>query len=111
MGRYVFDMSFELKNIYCDAESMPEGWNPQWNNVDYHYGVPAAVHWGWKPPLYGDLDGDGIVTVTETIEILDMVKGINALTTEQQTASDFNKDNILDIRDFNYIYYKSNNPS
>ena len=41
MGERVFDNSDNLKNIYCEAKSQPEGWTPNRNE-----GVNAEITWG-----------------------------------------------------------------
>ena len=43
IGDYAFEYCESLTDIYCEAETQPEGWSNYWL-----YGCDATVHWGYE---------------------------------------------------------------
>ena len=99
MGQYVFGGCTGLTDIFCEAERQPIMWFDSW-----HDNCPATVHWNFHI-IIGDIDGDGIIEDGDVSAVLGSIKCLGApMTAAQILAADFNKDGVLDIRDFNYIY-------
>lgn len=67
MGGYVFFGCKSLKNIYCSAESQPEGWSEDWEHDVY-----LPVHWGVDelPSGYGDVNEDGKINSADVTRLL-----------------------------------------
>ena len=82
IGERAFDYCFELKDIYCEAESKPDGWAEGWNgsNVVVHWGAIITTASGtcggegdgtnltWK------LDSNGTLTITGTGKMCDYIE-------------------------------------
>lgn len=49
IGRFAFSHCTKLKNIYCEAEKKPNGWDSRWND-----GCKAKVIWGHTSDMYVD---------------------------------------------------------
>lgn len=73
LGGYAFYECAALTDIYCEAPSQPDGWDATWN-----YKCGATVHWDDIGPvtpdepegLFGDLNGDGIVSIQDVTVLL-----------------------------------------
>ncbi len=61
--------------IYCEAESQPDGWDVDWNLIDYNNNERAPVVWGLTPASAFEWTSDGeSVTITKYVgEYTDVV--------------------------------------
>ncbi len=70
IGSWAFYGCTYLTDIYCEAESQPEGWGSEyyddygWNDGGWNYGCDATIHWGvdidnLPNTQIGDIDGNG----------------------------------------------------
>lgn len=102
VGYAVFDgWGSELTDIYCEAETQPEGWSSNW-----HEGSSATVHWGYKPEpeiVYGDANGDGAVSGLDVTRLMQYFASFDYETgssgVEIFEGADCNGDGVIDGRD------------
>ncbi len=102
MANNIFMSSYNLQNIYCEAESQPEGWRSNWIGRDCF----ATVHWGVEPEpeiTYGDVNGDGVVNGLDVTRLLNYLANYDytngTSTVEVSEGADCNGDGIIDGRD------------
>ena len=50
IGKAAFHYCLNLKKIYCEAPSKPEGWHEDWNMYNKHMGGKHEVIWGASRP-------------------------------------------------------------
>ncbi len=94
----VFSVSDDC-TIYCEAPSMPEGWDEDWGGDD------ATVVWGAKmpepkPSIKGDIGGDGAVDTNDYLLLKRTMLGTFTPTDEQRAAADLNGDGSVDTIDY-----------
>jgi len=53
--------------------------------------------------LLGDVNGDGVVSITDVLKVCQAINGAVTLTVDQQTAADVSKDGVVSIKDALYI--------
>jgi len=100
IGYWAFSYCESLTDIYCEAESKPDGWGDYWN-----YNCAATVHWGSKmpdetKPTLGNIDGDEDVDASDYILIKRAVLKTYNLTEEQRIVADIDKDGDVDATDY-----------
>ncbi len=100
IGDWAFEYCDSLTDIYCEAESQPEGWNEDWN-----YNCSATVHWGCEmtntsKPTLGDIDGDDDVDASDYILIKRAVLNTYALSEQQKLVADVDADSDVDATDY-----------
>ncbi len=49
--------------------------------------------------VFGDLDGDGVVSVSDAIIVLRSIVGLTNLTKKQEAAADVNQDGVINVAD------------
>ncbi len=85
-----------LTDVYCEAESQPEGWSEDWN-AD----CDATVHWAYEPKLsLGDIDGDEEITTADYVLTKRAFMDTYSLTDAQKIAADIDKDNEITTADY-----------
>ncbi len=98
MGTYVFTGCTKLKDIYCKADSKPEGWSDYWKLE-----CMSTVHWGYKeePELeLGDVDFDGKITTADYIFVKRAFMGTYTLKDAEFLAADIDKDGVITTSDY-----------
>ncbi len=100
IGDDAFYNCYRLTDIYCEAESQPDGWNKNWKD-----GCVATIHWGSEmtetsKPTLGNIDDDGDVDATDYIFVKRSVLNTYSLTEEQKKFADIDKDGDVDATDY-----------
>ena len=98
-----FSFCTALTDIYCEAESQPEGWDTEWKKD-----CDATVHWGSKAPetekpIFGNIDGDNDVDSLDYLFVKRTVLNTYTLTAEQKSAADIDKDGDVDSLDYLFV--------
>ncbi len=99
IGEGAFEYCDRLTDIYCEAESQPDGWSDYWN-----YNCDATVHWGCEMTNtsleLGNIDGDEDVDASDYILIKRAVLNTFNMTEEQQKLADIDKDGDVVATDY-----------
>ncbi len=100
VGEHAFTWS-SLTDIYCEAKSMPSGWNSKWV-----YECNASVHWGYDPdanpePEYkkGDINMNGRLDARDYLLLKRAFFKTYTLQCTDEIA-DINDNGRLDARDY-----------
>ncbi|MCH5184142.1 MAG: leucine-rich repeat protein [Oscillospiraceae bacterium] len=101
VGRSVFSDCSSLKDVYCEADAKPEGWDNGWLGS---FVSKAVVHWGYRPPVAGDVMGNGGIDATDYLYLKRYCLGTYALSAVQKAAADVNGDGR--INSFDYLLIK-----
>ncbi len=90
----MFDSCINLTDIYCEAESQPEGWDEHWLNDEYCPSHDESiVHWGYTPKI-GDPNNDGALTATDYLMLKKIVFGSLSTESLKDTQSSFERCDI-----------------
>lgn len=97
IGDLAFAHCSSLTDIYCEAESQPDGWDKYWN-----YGCDATVHWGSvKEDIdYGNMNDDDVVDSLDYLIVKRSCFDTYGLSGAQFKAADINNDGVLDTADY-----------
>ncbi len=102
IGNFAFGWCESLTDIYCEAESQPEGWDSDWN-----YGCNATIHWGAKMsgsvenPETGDINGNGGI---DSMDYLYLKRAFfKQYTLSDISVGDINKNGSIDSMDYLYL--------
>ena len=58
-------------------------------------------------PLVGDVNGDGVVDLMDSISLYRITSGREAITDEQKEIADLNADGLIDMRDAFILYLQT----
>lgn len=101
IGEYLFMNVNSISDIYCEAESKPDGWAEAWDEY-----CKSNVHWGYKPSsIVGDVDGNGKVEADDYIELKRIYFGMSnpddLLNSAKSTVRcDVNSDGTINADDY-----------
>ncbi len=104
----VFYFCDDLTDIYCEAESKPDGWSEFWHTIGWEEETQThtypMVHWGCKmtdaTSALGNIDGDGDVDAADYVLVKRAVLKTYALSEEQTKVADIDKDGDVDATDY-----------
>lgn len=102
MGESAFSRCFAMTDIYCEAESLPEGWHDEWN-YEWEFPCYATIHWGYRAEAdikLGDINVDNDITSFDYILIQRVVMGTYDFSEEQIKAGDIDGNSSIDSSDY-----------